>query len=145
MDGRAESAPQLRQGGSGKITVAEADSNHRPHNTGHNTHTNSINTTADNEALDTNINSSGGDMSVENVTNPDQGIPWMPHVRLSEDELNKQFPKLECPDEQLYEDIIDDNGDVVFQHGLKLADHISEGMVRSGRTRTDHLNDEPQV
>jgi len=141
LDGRAESAPQLRQGDSGKVTIADADDHDHNHNhngpSAHN-HDHHINNVENNDALYNDINVSDGG-------SPTQGVPWMPHASLSATELDVKFPKLTTPDDQTYDDIVGDDGDVIFQHGMKIANSISENMAVSGRTRIDHLNKEPQT
>jgi hypothetical protein len=126
LDGRAESAPQLRQGASGKTTVAEADG-------GNNTN-NSINTTTTTVGGpdDTNINMPTG-LGVED------GTPWMPHLVLNAEDLELQFPSIEAPEEDQYEDLVKETDDIIFNHGMKLAERIVEDMFAKGRTRDDPL------
>ena len=66
----------------------------------------------------------------------DSGTPViMPHISLSETELNARHPRLEAPDEVLSADPTDDSHDVVFQHGLKIARQIQQHAIDYGRLR----------
>ena len=66
----------------------------------------------------------------------DSGTPViMPHISLSETELNVRHPRLEAPDEVLSADPTDDSRDVVFQHGLKIAREIQQHAIDHGRLR----------
>ena len=59
----------------------------------------------------------------------------MPHILLSENELNEQYPKLHAPDEPTGSDLLDDLSDPVFQIGLKIARDIQQQAVELGRLR----------
>ncbi len=64
--------------------------------------------------------------------------PIMPHTAHDHDALNKLFPKMEVPDEELLDDgqeEVTDGNDPVFQRGLQIARQIQEEMRRVGRTR----------
>ena len=61
----------------------------------------------------------------------------MPHTELGEDELNKCVPPLSAPPDDDLGDVICDEKDDMLQYGLELANGISEGMLRNGRTRRD--------
>ena len=64
----------------------------------------------------------------------------MPHLSLTSEELDKRFPSLVAPDEELLNDDDHYAQDLVLQHGFTLAEKIAEGMVATGRTRHDPLS-----
>ncbi len=102
LDGRAESAPQVKKGGTERLTMAQA----------------------------------GKDLNEV----AEEGTPWMPHLSLTSEELDKRFPSLVAPDEELLNDDDHYAQDLVLQHGFTLAEKIAEGMVATGRTRHDPLS-----
>jgi len=112
LDGRAASAPKVREGLSGKTLVAEADD---------------INALAINRIDSGNVH----------------GIPtsadtaWMPHCALDLEQLNADFPSLVAPMEENLEDLLDDRCDLVYQHGIGIAQRIADDMAMKGRTRQD--------
>ncbi len=129
IGGRAESAPQLRQGVTGKTTVAEADNpgndnDHHDHHNNHDTNDNSINSTM-----------VPGDCEVRE----DSGTAWMPHNELNASDLDLRFPPIEAPEENEYEDLVKDEDDGLLKHGVALAQRIVDEMVANGRTRVDPL------
>ncbi|HJM58771.1 MAG TPA: Ty1/Copia family ribonuclease HI, partial [Planctomycetota bacterium] len=101
LDGRAESAPQVKKGGSERLTMAQADKD--------------LNELAE------------------------DGTAWMPHLSLTTEELDRRFPTLVAPDEELLNDDDHCAQDTVLQHGFTLAKKIAEDMVATGRTRHDPL------
>ena len=108
-DGRAESAPQLRTGTSSKITMASSN----------------VNAVDEDEE----------ELKAEEETAGTK--PWMPHLMLTEDELDAQFPSLEVPEDDGLEDPNQDDDDAMLQHGMSIAREIADGMLRNGRTRRD--------
>ena len=64
----------------------------------------------------------------------------MPHLALTDEDLNRRFPALVAPDDEGLDDLIRDEDDHMLQHGIKVASEISEGMLRHGRTRRDCLD-----
>ena len=155
IGGRAESAPLLRQGVTGKTTVAEADdnSNNRNHNdhdhnnithngrnpSVYNTNDEGINTTTVAGVGADNINAGDGTEASRDGLE-DCGSPWMPHLELNATDLDLKFPPLEVSDDNEYEDLIKDDDDHLLNHGMALAQRIADEMMVSGRTRDDPLS-----
>ena len=127
-DGRAESAPRLRTGASAKVTMASGSVNKLTNN----------GTTDD---LDEKNPTAGyDDTAVREETRSEEeqgGTPWMPHIALTERELDSRFPRLVAPEDEDLEDVARDTDDRMLQHGYKIAREIAEGMLRNGRTRRD--------
>ena len=61
--------------------------------------------------------------------------PIMPHLTCSATTLNQLYPRVEAPSDQQLEDMRDDRGDGVFQHGLRGAAQILEQSQADGRKR----------
>ena len=59
----------------------------------------------------------------------------MPHVSLTPRELNERYPSMRAPDDDHMEDILKDEDDMVFKHGMGIADEIRAAMKSKGRTR----------
>ena len=96
-EGRAESAPMTRKGGTTKATMASA---------------------------------------VEGL-NALEAFE-MPHVQYSEAELNRRYPRLEVPEEELLDsshELRADQDDAVLQHGLKIAKEVRSAMAEVGRIK----------
>ncbi len=106
LEGRAASAPQVRKGTSDKTTMAQADS---------------VLSTTDHDAA------VGYDSSGPEAT--------MPHLIYSEDELNKLYPTLDVPEEENLDDVNNDEQDMVFRHGLRVAAQIQRETELQGRRR----------
>ena len=117
LEGRAKSAPLVKQGASSKMTMADAKD--------------------ELGAVDANDGPKG---------NGDVPNYWMPHNELEESELNRMFPGLVAPDEDHLADMQHDSDDTMLTHGNKLAAEIADDMVKYGRTRrqpkTTTQNDE---
>ena len=62
-------------------------------------------------------------------------LPTMPHVELSQEELDHQYPSLVPPDDALLDDLSNDLHDVVYQKGLLIADAIRSETSLQGRMR----------
>ncbi len=108
LGGRAQSAPQTKVGGTGRITMAQAD-----------------------ETLASTI--AGGAETPH--TSQEEASPIMPHMRYSAEQLDKLFPALEAPPEEGLEDLNKDDQDGVFQHGMKIAQAIQAEADADGRRR----------
>ena len=66
------------------------------------------------------------------------GSAWMPHLVLSEAELDRRFPTLSVPaEEELDDSLVEltDKHDQVYQHGMSIARGIADDMRTVGRTR----------
>ena len=105
LDGRAESAPQLRRGDMMRATMAQAS-----------------------EDL-------GAVQSGDDSETHEWPQPVMPHLEYSLDEMNARHPRLQAPEEENLEDFADDSADAVLQRGLALAREIQRQAVELGRRR----------
>ena len=139
IDGRVAAAPLLRRGDAAKQTIAEADSD------------------LDVVLLESSMVAAAGpsgpapptteksmvalsshSATASPTTNVvhDLGTPViMPHISLSETELDAKYPRLKAPEEVLSADPTDDSRDVVLQHGLKIARQIQQHAIDYGRLR----------
>ncbi len=106
LEGRAASAPQVRKGKSDKVTMAQADSV-----IGSATH--------DGEPQEEDVGSTA----------------IMPHLIHHDDVLNELYPTLAVPADEDMEDAHGDEGDPVFQHGLRIAARIQYETETQGRRR----------
>ncbi len=59
----------------------------------------------------------------------------MPHVSLTPREFEERNPSMRAPDDDRMEDILKDEDDMVFKHGMEIADEIRAAMKAKGRTR----------
>ena len=59
----------------------------------------------------------------------------MPHLRYSQPELLRVYPKMEAPDEVLAEDLSTDEKDGIYQAGLRIARSIQTASELHGRLR----------
>ncbi len=62
----------------------------------------------------------------------------MPHLVYSREELDRQHPRMEVPEEELLDESLEveaDRKDAVLQHGLSIAEKISADMKTFGRTK----------
>ncbi len=120
LGGRAESAPLMRRGDSSKVTMAQA---------------------GDGMDLDA---VTGDDPSVvpEGLLGGDDGepAPVMPHVTLSESQLDLLYPRIEAPEGDQSEDLMDDRRDPVLRRGLQVAQEIREKTRHEGRRRHEKKN-----
>jgi hypothetical protein len=65
--------------------------------------------------------------------------PSMPHLDLTEDELNEHHPSLSVPTEVSSEDEAKwESWDLVYQRGLEIAETIKQRMRTEGRRRIEH-------
>ena len=108
LEGRAQSAPQVRSGASGRVTMAEAD--------------------ATLSAVEP--DSQQGEGCEEGIES------WMPHNTLSREQLDEQFPPLQAPEAEEPEGLEQDAGDDVYRHGMTIAASIVSDMNQYGRIRS---------
>ena len=59
----------------------------------------------------------------------------MPHLDLTEEELDRLYPSLIPPDDEQLDDLANDRNDVVYQKGLQLAEAIRDETSLQGRMR----------
>ena len=59
----------------------------------------------------------------------------MPHLSLVPRELDEQYPSMRAPADDRMEDYLKDENDVVFKHGMEIAEEIRAEMRSKGRTR----------
>ncbi len=69
---------------------------------------------------------------------PEDGIPWMPHLCLTRQQLDSKLPSIQAPSDDGLVDPDHDREDSLLQHGQRIADKIAEGMLKHGRTRRDN-------
>ena len=63
------------------------------------------------------------------------GAPIMPHLSLTPRELEEQHPSMRAPVDDQMEDFLTDEDDMVFKHGMEIAEEIRAAMRPEGRTR----------
>ena len=130
LEGRAESAPQVKQGATSRMTMAQAGDE--------------LDNVEDGRA-----EGHGSGACDQHTTCHGSGAPFMPHTDLTREELEERHPSLLAPeDEQLY-DLGDDLQDAVYQKGLALADEIRNETSLQGRVRRplllmEELEEQPQ-
>lgn len=59
----------------------------------------------------------------------------MPHLLHSAIELNQLYPAIEAPPDEPLDDLQQDAQDGVYQHGLRIAEHIRQQTEAEGRRR----------
>ena len=142
-EGRAESAPQLRTSRSSKTTMASGtcDGAIAPVSSANVEAAGQEQYSATAAAAVVNDAFLSGGLKLEGQEEiEEETTPWMPHLALTADELDRRFPTLVAPDDEDPEDITKDTEDHMLQYGIKIANEISEGMLRHGRTRRDCLD-----
>ena len=72
----------------------------------------------------------------------DASNPWIPHLCLGKVELDEQFPPLAVPQEEDLLDLANDSDDHMLRHGFRIANTISDEMMKHGRTRRRMVNDD---
>ena len=116
LEGRAESAPQVRKTPATRLTMAEADQ--------------IIGATC-----------SPGELGARFGARVEEGMtvaetsPCMPHLVHSAMELDELHPAILAPADEPLEDLVKDDTDGVFQHGLRLAGEIQQQAETEGRRR----------
>ena len=63
----------------------------------------------------------------------------MPHLDLTQEELDRRHPSLIPPDDERLDDLTNDADDAVYLKGLKLAEGIRSETSQQGRTRNPLL------
>ena len=116
IGGRAESAPQVRKGVTTRATMAEADrvlgATGRP---------------------DQPVTRPAARVEVSGSV--EETSPCMPHLLHSAIELNQLYPAIEAPPDEPLDDLQQDAQDGVYQHGLRIAEHIRQQTEAEGRRR----------
>ncbi len=116
LEGRAESAPQVRKGVTARVTMAEADR--------------VIGATGSpNELV------AQPAARVEVAGQMEETSPIMPHLLHSAMRLDELYPAIEAPPDEPLQDIQQDARDAVYQHGLRIAEHIRQQTEVEGRRR----------
>ena len=116
-EGRAASAPLLRQGPTSGVKISEAE-----------------------------LTSAGRIMSVVDANDWARGVldpesdettelPYMPHLTLDEPLLDKLHPSLEAPKELDLDDTVNDAWDCIYQRGLRESYDIVQEMKTYGRMK----------
>ncbi len=59
----------------------------------------------------------------------------MLHVSLTSSELDEQYPSMRAPAGDRMEDVLKDEDDMVFKHGMDIAEETRAAMRSQGRTR----------
>jgi len=119
-DGRAASAPMLRQGKTSGVKIAEADSNGGG---------GEICTITDANSWYIGV------LDPEDGCDNDKAVPCMPHGQHTTEELDKLYPSLQVPEELDLNDAHADGWDYIYQRGLREAQAISEEMHAMGRMK----------
>ena len=89
----------------------------------------------DNVDDDGQIECHGSGASTEQTTCYGNGSPSMPHLDLTQEELDRQHPSLVPPDDEQLDDLVNDAHDLVYQKGLRLAEAIRDETSLQGRMR----------
>ena len=126
IEGRAESAPKVKQGSSGRTLVAEADD----------VDTGTVAAECQNHISSlAHLNRIGA--SQQHREPIERDVPWMPHCCFENLALGERFPPMVAPSDDHLEDLVDDKSDLILQHGLEIAQRIADDMSSRGRTRED--------
>jgi hypothetical protein len=124
IGGRAESAPLMRKGESSRPTMADS-----PH----------LLATAQDVEVTSDDHVSGTGTSHGSGTPQEcphgSGSPSMPHNEHAADELNRLYPSLVPPPDEMLDDGDADARDGVYQHGLVLAEAIRSQTAAEGRRK----------
>jgi hypothetical protein len=113
MGGRAESAPQMRQGISTKKAMCDM-------------------------ADDLGNMTSDGPALAQGEYEHDDTV--MPHNEMNDEQLDVAYPSIVPPVDECLDDPKNDDNDKVYQYGMMIADNIANDMAVYGRTRRDHDN-----
>ena len=81
----------------------------------------------------------GSGTHVQHTTCNGSGPPYMPHLALAQEELDRLHPNLVPPDDEQLDDLANDANDVVYQKGLQLAEEIRDETSLQGRMRRPML------
>ena len=69
------------------------------------------------------------------TTTAEETFPTLPHLDFSEEDLERLHPRILAPPEELLEDLLRDDHDCVYQHGLDVAKDLQEQADELGRKR----------
>ena len=79
--------------------------------------------------------SHGSGAFTEHATSHGSESPSMPHLDLTQEEMDRLHPSLIPPDDEQLDDSANDAHDVVYQKGLTLAEEIRDETSLQGRMR----------
>ena len=77
----------------------------------------------------------GSGAHAQHTTHNGSGAPYMPHVALTQAELERLHPSPVLPDDEQLDDLANDANDAVYQKGLQLADEVRDETSLQGRMR----------
>ena len=89
----------------------------------------------DNVGDDGQVECQGSGASPEQTTSHGSGSPRMPHLDLTQEELDRQHPSLVPPDDEQLDDLASDAQDMVYQKGLRMAKAVRDETSLQGRMR----------
>ena len=72
------------------------------------------------------------------MTTLDELAPRTPHLEMTEEELDAYYPRLQAPPDEPLHDVACDEDDLVYQHGLQIAEALQEDADKHGRLRHVH-------
>ena len=116
LGGRAATAPLVKQGVTSRTTMAQADAE------------------LDNVG-DSQVECLGSGAFTEQATSHGSESPSMPHLDLTQEELDRLHPSLVPPDDEQLDDLANDAHDLVYQKGFRLAEAIRDETSLQGRMR----------
>ena len=126
-DGRAESAPKLRNAETSKATIGKADE------------LNGLRAQEEQERCAGQKGLYGDFQPVQGDHLPGSDIqPRMPHLEYSAEELERHYPSLEPPDDLELDDLSRLEDDLLYNAGMPVVQQILDEMAVNGRTRKAH-------
>jgi hypothetical protein len=84
---------------------------------------------------DTQVECLGSGAFTEQATSHGSESPSMPHLDLTQEELDRLHPSPVPPDDEQLDDLANDAHDLVYQKGLRLAEAIRDETSLQGRMR----------
>ena len=72
------------------------------------------------------------------MTALDELAPRTPHLEMTDEELNDHYPRLQAPPDEPLCDAAFDEDDLVYQHGLQIAEALQADDEEHGRRRHGH-------
>jgi hypothetical protein len=117
LGGRAATAPLVKQGASSRVTMAQADAE------------------IDNVGEGQVEYHGSGAFTEQTTCHGSESPPSMPHLDLTQEEMDRLHPSLIPPDDEQLDDLASDENDAVYQKGLKLAEAIRDETSLVGRMR----------
>jgi len=89
----------------------------------------------------TKVTMADGHLDLGAVTQPEEHDPIMPHLVMNTEELDKNYPAMEVPNDEFMteEDYEDGFYDANLQRGVKEAEHIGDATKRFGRTKYEAM------